>query len=589
MSTTEVAAHAIANGNSNLENKAQASAISTWSTSGPAPHPQAAQIIRQIDHYFSDENLRQDAHLLGLFKEGNGTVSLNEVLGFPKMRKFKPKAAVKEAIKESSVVEVVKNVNGKLCLKRRQPLQSAITVIPKINEDRKKIVVLEDKPWLSKGLLRSTGFEPYATDGPIHPTEYEEERSDYDPDNSITHRIETAIRKFTARRKMHQETRAIFDKLLVFGGMDCGSGQFIGSLGDREMEDLSKKEIAERTMYYGVSERVMDGLDEDDGTDEATWVVDFDAIAKAFLSSVFVTSFNWYDEKQVITATMVLRNFYNYLLLHDACKEYNHQITAARDVCDLAEEELLKLSQIDTRFPGGFNTACSTIFEGTYTGLHAASGDWVREDDDPGWSDEQARMIFLAGIFAHGTEEQLKQAEANVRTGAPLKEAFKVICTENFGLEVVDIQLADGEAKNVYENEMFANTYIRPMGKIRCKRWEVPFAKPRDLPESAKTANKDEEFDILLEDETLKLCFPGMKMEACIKELNLGIKFIDYFEAVYVSFFTWLANEEIRDWKEPGPPKEWMVRKNAEREGRIVAMEDSEGFGEDEEDGEQPD
>ena len=281
-------------------------------------HPQAAEILRQVNYYFSDENLRQDAHLLGLFKEGKGTVSLNEILGFSKMRKYKPKSAVKEVIKQSTVVEVVKE-NNKDRLRRRQPLTKPPTVIPKISEDRKRIVVPEDKPWLSKGMMRSTGFEQYATDGPINPKDFEEDRREYDLENSITHRLETAIRKFTARRKMHQETRRIFDKFMVFGGMDCGQGQFTGGTDDKAMEDMSKREVAELTSYYGVSERVLDGLDEVVEGGGSTWIVDFETLAKGFLSSHFVNYFNWYDEKQVVTATMVLRNFYNYLLLHDVC------------------------------------------------------------------------------------------------------------------------------------------------------------------------------------------------------------------------------------------------------------------------------
>lgn len=37
----------------------------------PASHPRATEIVRQVEFYFGDENIRQDAHLLGLFKEGN--------------------------------------------------------------------------------------------------------------------------------------------------------------------------------------------------------------------------------------------------------------------------------------------------------------------------------------------------------------------------------------------------------------------------------------------------------------------------------------------------------------------------------------
>ena len=37
----------------------------------PKPHPRASEIIRQVEFYFGDDNLPHDAHLLGLFQEGN--------------------------------------------------------------------------------------------------------------------------------------------------------------------------------------------------------------------------------------------------------------------------------------------------------------------------------------------------------------------------------------------------------------------------------------------------------------------------------------------------------------------------------------
>ena len=536
------------------------SAVSTLSTPERAPHPQTVEIIRQIDFYFCDDNLRHDAHLLGLFKEGNGTVSLNEILGFRRMRKFKPKSAVREAIRFSKIVEVTKDNKR---LKRRKPPAKPIMVTPKISRDKPRIVVPADKPWLSKGMLKPTGFEQFATDGPLTLDQYNEERNDYNTDNSFTYRIEIAVMKFTSKRKMHQETRLIFEKFMIFGGMDGGQLQFAGGLDNKTMEDMTKKEISERTAKYGVSERVLDGLYGDKDT-ATTWIVDFEAVAKGFLSSQFLTISNWYDESQIKTATNVLRNFYNYLLLHDVCTEYNDQLLAARKICDLAEEELPKLSVVDRRLPGGFNSACSTLFEGNYAGLHASVGEWVNVDDDMGWADEQAEKVFLTGIFAQGTEDQLARVETASQGGNSIMDALEVISNRNIGLEVVSVKFANGEAKEVYDNEKLANTYIRPMGKLRCKRWEVPHANPVDLPKSATEIDENEDFEFLIEDETLKYCYPGLKMEACVKELNLGIKFIDYFEATYASFFTWLANERIREWKEPGPLKQWMRRQNGE-------------------------
>lgn len=520
----------------------------------PATHPRTADIIRQVEFYFSDDNLSQDAHLLGLFKEGNGSVSFNEICGFKKMRQFKPRSAVREALRLSTLVEV--SDDGKR-LKRKYALdRNKITVIPKINEDRKKVVIPEDKPWLTKAMLKPTGFESYVTDGPIKPEEYEEDRKEYDLDNVFTSRVETAITRFCAKRKMHENTRNIFSKFMVFGGMDCNQRQFIGGLDEKAMEDYTKKEMAEMTAYYGVSERVLDGLYEDGADGVVTWNVDFEAVAKAFLSSEFLNSFDWYDEDQVKAATNVLRNFYNYLLLHEVCPEYKDQLMAARKVCDYVEEELPKLKEVDRHLPGGFNCACSTLFEGNYANLHASGGDWVMEGDDMGWSKKDADLVFKVAIFAHGNESLRLEVEKGVAKGT----SFKVKSSEELGLEIVGMDLADGQAMEIYTSPELVNTIVRPMGKLYCKRWEVPHAAPMDLPKYVREQQKAQEFEFLVDEETLKYCVPGMKMECCVKELDLGIKWIDYVETTYPSFYTWLPNERIREWKEPGPPKAWMLR-----------------------------
>lgn len=54
-------------------NAMQALTVADASNENAAPtsHPRAAEIIRQVEFYFGDDNLPHDAHLLGLFKEGN--------------------------------------------------------------------------------------------------------------------------------------------------------------------------------------------------------------------------------------------------------------------------------------------------------------------------------------------------------------------------------------------------------------------------------------------------------------------------------------------------------------------------------------
>jgi len=521
-------------------------------------HPQAAEILRQVEYYFGDENLCRDAFLLGRFKVGEGSVSLDRIWGFKAMRQYKPKSMVREALRQSKLVVV--SQDGKR-LSRRYPLDpTKIRVVPRIEEDAKKIVVPKEKPWLTKGMLKPTGFEKYHTDGPIKPEEYAEDRNEYDPEIIFSARIETAIMHFCARRKMHQTTRSIFDKFMVFGGMDTNQRQFMGGMSEKTMEDYTKKEIAELTSYYGVSECVLDAVEQEqnDPSTPSPWRVDFEAVAKAFLSSEFLSDFDWCDRDLVKTAANVLRNFYSYLLLHDVCPEYKDQLIAARKVCDLAEHELPRLKEVDQGLPGGFNVACSTLFGGNYVNLHASEGDWVVPGDDLGWSTREANTIFAANIFAHGTTKQVLDFE---NSGEPSK-SFKVVYSEEIGLEITGIELADGRACDIYTSPIFANTFVKPMGKLYCKRWNPPHAAPEDLPEWMKDEQSTTAFEFLVEEATLKSCVQGMKMECCVKGLDIGIKWIDFVQTMYPSFYVWLPNKQVRERKKSGPPRDWMLRAN---------------------------
>lgn len=512
---------------------------------------EAAEIIRQVEHYFSEENLPHDAHLLGLFQEGEGTVSLNEICGFKAMRKFKPRSWVKDVIKRSTVVEVCGN--GKR-LRRRVPLQTVPTVTPRVNRDVQKKVAPADKPHLTKNMMKPTGFEEGA-DEKVTAEDLEQDSIDYPSDEAFTQRIQTAVMRFCARRTMHQDYKKVFDKYMAFGGFRGGQAQFIGGLDGKGQDELTRRERAERTQYYSIEESVLDGLDGANGT--KTWSVDFESLVKAFMSSHFTTCFAWYDKEQVKLATNVIRNFHRYLLLHRVCPEYEDQINAAIKACDLAESELPRLAVVDKSLPGGFNMACSMLFNGHHSN-QLAQGDWAQGTEGGSWTTEEAWAAFTTGVFAHGTPEQIKAVESAKGDAGRLREA------EDFpvGLEVVSIEMPSESVKKIYQCAAAKNSFIKPMGKIRCMEWKVPNAPPVDWPSHVRYAplNPDpsREHEFIIEQDTLKFCYPGCKFACVVKQLEIGVVWIDYLQSTYASFFTWLANEKIREYKPPGPPKEWM-------------------------------
>ncbi|KAK0253846.1 NADPH:quinone reductase [Friedmanniomyces endolithicus] len=424
---------------------------------------------------------------------------------------------------------------------------------------------------LSKNMLKPTGFEREET--PLNPSEYEKALEKYHPEDTIISRLETAVNSFNSNRKMHQDTRAIFEKLVSFGGFRA-KGQFQGGMNKKQMkrEGMSKEEIELASAHYCLLEDVTNSYwKEAEEGQKPSWIVDFEALAKAFLSSQFLHHFQWYDPKQLATATMVLRNFYNYLIVHPVCPEYKQQILAASAICDVAEQELPKLAVVGHSLPGAFNSACSTVFGGAYADVHldkAARNSWAQGADNVGLSRHEATIIFKAGVAAHSTPEQYAKIAA---LHSDLGDA-KCISTENMGLEITAVELPDADVEETYEflrkREGF-HEYVHTMGKLICKRWKVPFEQPVDLPDHLMKAKADmnQRFEFLVEAETLAYCVPGMKMVTVVKELDVGIKWIDCVESMHPTFYTWLLNEQNWDWKEPGPPTEWMQRAMAKRMG----------------------
>ncbi|KAJ9632491.1 hypothetical protein H2203_000896 [Taxawa tesnikishii (nom. ined.)] len=472
-------------------------------------HPLGDEIRKQVEWYFSDENLPHDAHLLGFCggKE-NRPVSINRICGFTKMRRFKPRSSVVASLKKSTFLEVV---DDDKYIKRRVALSIEPIVAPQVVYNQKD----EEKPWMTKGMLKPTGFEDYYADAPVTPAVYQEERKLYELEAAFFTRIETAIQRYCARRKFHQTNLQIFDRFLKFGGIDSGPKQFTGGLSKEDLETKDAEEIAIITARHYVAV---------DCLDEHNYYVDFEEVAKGFLSSHFPSRFGCSTTEDVTKCTNILRNFYRYLLHHDVCPEYAHQIHAALRVCDQADKELVTVDAAGILLPGPFNLACSILHGGNYAGVYNSGPVWDGAEKI-GFSDQDARALLMAGIVVFGTEEQKQQVEHS-----PGSQPFKVISEKTEFMEVQATQRADDETRSFYDSDRLKYTLLRPLGKLHCRRW------PED----------NEDFIFWVEEEILEHCFVGMKIEARVYELDLGIKWIDCIHAVRCSFFTYLENEKPR-------------------------------------------
>jgi hypothetical protein len=504
-----------------------------------------AGLLRQVEYYFSDENLQQEAHLLGKLEEGNGSVSIAQITGWSRMRKYKPMSAVKAALKESTIIELIDNKR----IKRRQPFDmTKAKVKPHVDEEERKqhqTAILKANPHLSKGMLKRTGFEHDHVEPVLTTEEQQAELERYSVEHPIFDRLQEAVLRYKMNRKLHQETLRVFHAFLNYGGFDERPSGFTGGTSKEDEEGLSKEEKAIRKQVNYVSQDVIQSIDGADGK----WIVDFEGVTKGFFSTIFPVQFLWHDDLEhdkeaAHAACNVLSNFFKYLLYHNVCAEYVDQIGSAIDALKLVEVEYGKLAQAQINFPGSFNIACSTLLDGYYStiGYH---GDWMTAEESAGaktgYDDDEARAIVNAGIVAFGTEAEIKAIEDKALSVADVEEEV--------GFEVTGIVTPEetSEEAQVFLDKL-KDTVVPPLGKLLCKRIHFQKAAPLDLPADHKAGPQS--FEFLIDDDTLQKCFVGMKFIATVHQTNSGFWFIDHWSECHGMFYTWCWNERAREIKE---------------------------------------
>ncbi|KAL9088919.1 MAG: hypothetical protein Q9165_005976 [Trypethelium subeluteriae] len=565
-----------------------------------------ADVIRQVEFYFSDANLPTDSHLLG--KCGgheNIPVSIRSICGFPRMRKYRPYTEVVEALKLSTKLEVI---DGKF-IRRRTPLTLPLKVEPKQKEVNRREALAQEG--VTKGSFKPTGFEEYYTDPPITPETYEQEREIYDQEQNVfSDRIERAVQRYMARRTFREDTARIFNGWMKFGGIEQRP-RISGQLSKDDMEDLTAEDIAERMATHWCFEDI---------GDEYKFIIDFEGVAMAFFSSYAPAylSTDLESPPKIDKATNILRNFYNYLLTHDVAPDWKDSINAARALCTRACIELTGIYHLRGMLRGSFNTACSILFGSDRDKMDAGkAAEW---GDDfrfkPAYLDEVARIIVKTAIAAQGTEAQFAAVEEN-------KELeFTVVDEKTLGLEVVSIIPADPEVHDLYAHHELSGAQLLPLGKVVLKPWLEPDFVEYDLPASLKPTDpthprylSDETYTLWLEDDILQHFHAspltthrptqppprpsdaeesespspaepayvghtepvGTKLVATLKKLRLakgskagtdsnhegddgieGIWFLDSFEKLYPSFYTVLPNELMRGYKRPAPHRKLL-------------------------------
>lgn len=95
------------------------------------------------------------------------------------------------------------------------------------------------------------------------------------------------------------------------------------------------------------------------------------------------------------------------------------------------------------------------------------------------------------------------------------------------------------------------------------KTWHTPFAPAEDLTEAEEAAlacapKKGKFYVFWVEDDLLRNCYPGLKIDATVKELSIGVSYFDAIQGIYCSFFDISANQRMADWREPEGEGNWL-------------------------------
>ncbi|KAK2766888.1 hypothetical protein FQN54_006202 [Arachnomyces sp. PD_36] len=387
----------------------------------------------------------------------------------------------------------------------------------------------------ARGKKKPTGFEEYYADPPLTVAEFEENKSLYDSSRPAVERLETAIQRYQAKRRMDEERRSVFTKYMAFGGVTVGPKMF-GGVDQKDMEAMDAAEILTARAQATIT------------SDRSEWIVDFEQVAKGFLSSVLPTYFALDTEELARSSVNIVKNFLNYILHHNVCPEYKDNIDAARAVCDVAYKELWNTRCAAKLGAGKFNTGCAQLFGGVPYDLAQD----VDESDQAahiisGMTDNDARKVIKFALVGGGTYEQAVRFRYLANTGG-----LKAYPLEKRGFEVTAIIPPDAELRDFYHDQA---PDLEPLGKIRAKPWHDSALAKEDLPPSDGNGSDVEdipvEYEFFLEESLQKLYFVGMKVDATIWELNCGVHYFDQILSVQCSFYTTLPNDQMLGWKKP--------------------------------------
>ncbi|EJP63479.1 argonaute siRNA chaperone complex subunit Arb1 [Beauveria bassiana ARSEF 2860] len=380
-------------------------------------------------------------------------------------------------------------------------------------------------------------------------------------------RIQTCIHRFRTRRNLNSELSTYFNEYMFLGGIDTYT-----AFSPEQLEDGALiPRGCEPTTHdddddAAANSRFYDG-------NARNWTVDFAAVAAGFLS-VSVLPLAGVEAVPTERAIGVVENFLRYVLQHDVCPEHAANISEALRVCDRARDEWPRFWRLERLLPGRFTLAAAQTF-----GVHEEA-DWFLEgrNEEAGKAPTEVKpeVIFYASLVAAGV--RVPKTESG-------RSALTVSRQFTCSLTLRSIEMPDDDVSGYFERlalgagaDTMTRLKLQPLGRAVFRPAELQDGWVRQVPFEALPADEDVVF--LLERDILEAMTVGTLMTAHVCELSSGLRFIKTIETVQPSFYTFLPQHLIKDYKPPRandrPPPSIHDRAAAAEETQVERPQDEE-------------
>ncbi|KAM3490675.1 hypothetical protein MY3957_006000 [Beauveria namnaoensis] len=359
------------------------------------------------------------------------------------------------------------------------------------------------------------------------------------PSIPFEQRIQTCIHRFRTRRNLNSELSTYFNEYMFLGGINTHT-----AFSPEQLEDGA-------LIPRGCEPTTHDDDDDDDAANSRfydgnarNWTVDFAAVAAGFLS-VSVLPLTGVEAAPTERAIGVVENFLRYVLQHDVCPEHAANISEALRVCGRARDEWPRFWRLERLLPGRFTLAAAQTF-----GVHDEA-DWFLEgrNEEAGKTPTEVKpeVIFYASLVAAGV--RVPKTESG-------RSALTVSRQFTCSLTLRSIEMPDDDVSGYFERlalgagaDTMTRLKLQPLGRAIFRPAELRDGWVRQVPFEALPADEDVVF--LLERNILEAMTVGTLMTGQVCELSSGLRFIKTIETVQPSFYTFLPQHLIKDYKPP--------------------------------------